>query len=232
MGLLYRTAVFIIITGVLIAGFIIPVPDIPGLGEKARNLYFHVPMSWTAVIAFLVSMIYSLKYLKTKDHLNDIKANSAASLGFMFCTLAFVTGAVWSRFNWGTFIKFNDPRIISILVLLLIYGAYFTLRSSVNDAEQKAKLSAVYLTIAFVTVPFFIFIMPRIFPGLHPGSADSPNSGPVMSSSDLNPTMRIIFYTSCAGFIMLFFWIYNLKVKIESHSLSISHQNFNEKSYV
>jgi heme exporter protein C len=100
---------------------------------------------------------------------------------------------------------------------MLIYAAYLILRSSIDEEEKKARLSAVYLIIAFLTVPFFIFIMPRVFPGLHPGSADdsqSPGGGPVVKN-EMNSSMRVIFYTSSIGFVMLYVWIYNLRVRIE-----------------
>ncbi len=88
--------------------------------------------------------------------------------------------------------------------------------------DQFAKYVLKYLYIShlvesFVYFPFFVFIMPRIFPGLHPGSADdsqSPGGGPVLKG-EMNPTMRVIFYTSSVGFVMLYVWIYNIRVRVE-----------------
>ena len=110
---------------------------------------------------------------------DDVKSYAAAQLGMIFCILATVTGAVWAKFAWGSFWSW-DPRQTSIFALLLIYGAWFALRSSIESEEKRATLSSVYSMIAFVTVPFFIFIMPRIMTGLHPGSADDTNAGPVV----------------------------------------------------
>jgi heme exporter protein C len=213
----YKILVFVILSGVCIAGFMAPIDFIPGLGERARNLFFHVPMSWVAAVAFLMSMIFSIRYLMTKNMDFDIKAHSSAEIGLLFCVLGYVTGTLWARVDWGTFFKIDEPRMMSILLLMLIYAAYLILRSSIDEEEKKARLSAVYLIIAFLTVPFFIFIMPRVFPGLHPGSADdaqSPGGGPVVKN-EMNSTMRVIFYTSSVGFVMLYVWIYNLRVRIE-----------------
>jgi len=148
-------------------------------------------------------------YLWKKEEIYDIKAVSAASLGFMFCILATVTGSLWAKFSWGSFWNW-DPRETSIFILLLIYGAYFSLRSAIENEEQKAKLSSVYSIIAFVTVPFFIFIMPRIVASLHPDPIIN-NRGKI----DMDSTMMIIFMASLIGFTMLFFWIYNMKVRLE-----------------
>lgn len=213
----YKILVFIIISGVCIAGFLAPIDFIPGLGDRARNIFFHVPMSWVASVAFLMSMFFSIRFLMTKNKEFDIKAHCSAEIGLLFCILGYVTGTIWARVDWGTFFKIDEPRMMSILLLMLIYAAYLILRSSIDEEDKKARLSAVYLIIAFLTVPFFIFIMPRIFPGLHPGSADdsdSPGGGPVVKN-EMNSSMRVIFYTSSIGFVMLYFWIYNLRVRIE-----------------
>lgn len=209
MNIIFRIVLFVLMTGVIIAGFLVEIPYMPALKDTARVLYFHVPMSWIGVVAFFMSMIYSIKYLRGKDIINDIKAASAAQMGFVFCILATVTGSVWAKFTWGSFWNW-DPRQTSIFILLLIYGAYFALRSSIDSPDRKARLSSVYAIIAFVTVPFFVFIMPRIVESLHPD--------PIVNSSGkihMDGKMLTIFLTSLFTFTLLFFWIYNLKVRVE-----------------
>ncbi len=188
-------------------------PIVPGLEDKARILFFHVPMSWTTVVAFVVSMIYGIRYLVRKDLNDDIRSASSAGLGLMFCILATVTGSLWAKFNWGSFWNW-DPRETSIFVLLLIYGAYFALRSALDVEEKRATLSAVYAVIAGVTVPFFIFIMPRIVSSLHPD--------PIVNSRgkiDMNGSMLTVFLCSLAGFTALYFWMLNLRVRAERMTL-------------
>ena len=137
------------LTIVIVAGFAMPMvpapsqwyelPIIPALEEKARIIFFHVPMSWTTLVAFFASMAYGIMYLKTKKLDYDLRSVSAAGLGTMFCILATVTGSIWAKFNWGSFWNW-DPRETSIFVLLLIYGAYFALRSAI-DVEEKERRS-------------------------------------------------------------------------------------------
>lgn len=209
MNITLKILTYLIISAVIIAGLVLPIPYIPGLEDKARVIYFHVPTAWLSVVAFFISMIYSIQYLRKKETVSDIKAYSAAGLGFLFTILATTTGSLWAKFNWGSFWNW-DPRETSIFILLLIYGAYFALRSAIDNYEQRAKLSSVYAIIAFVTVPFFIFIMPRIVETLHPD--------PIINTQgkiNMDRTMLIIFLSSLAGFTMLFFWIYNLMVRSE-----------------
>ena len=182
-------------------------PTIPGLEAKARIMFFHVPTAWLASVAFLLSMGYGIRYLRKRNPDDDVKSASAAGLGLLFCVLATVTGAIWARFSWGTYWNW-DPRQTSIFVLLLIYGAYFALRSAVEIEEKRAALSAVYSIIGAVTMPFFMFIMPRILASLHPEPILN-----VQGKVHMNPTMLIIFLASLAGFTGVFFWMWNLHVR-------------------
>lgn len=183
-------------------------PLIPALGEKARIMFFHVPTAWLSVLAFVSSMIYGILYLRKKNPDDDIKSASAAGLGFVFCILATVTGALWAKFSWGTYWNW-DPRQTSIFVLLLIYGAYFALRSAIEVEEKRATLAAVYSIIAAVVMPFFMFIMPRILESLHP----SPILSVSKEQGSMAPNMRILFFASLAGFTGLYYWMWKLHVR-------------------
>lgn len=219
--MIWKIFLFLLMSFISIAGISFPIvekpsswyefPFIPGLGENAKIIFFHVPTAWITVIAFLMSSIYSFKYLKNKNLDDDVKAYVANQLGIVFCILATVTGAVWAKFAWGAFWSW-DPRQTSIFALLLIYGAWFALRSSIESEEKRATLSSVYSLIAFVTVPFFIFIMPRIMTGLHPGSADDEISGPIVNFK-MNENMLLIFFLSLLAFTILYFWMWNIGYK-------------------
>ena len=210
------------LTAVIIAGFAMPMvpapaqwyelPIIPALEEKARIIFFHVPMSWTTLVAFFASMAYGIMYLKTKKLDYDLRSVSAAGLGTMFCILATVTGSIWAKFNWGSFWNW-DPRETSIFVLLLIYGAYFALRSAIDVEEKRATLSAVYAIIAGVTAPFFIFVMPRIMTGLHPGAKGDDGGSTPVAQLHMPPNMRVVFFASIIGFTILYFWMFNIKIR-------------------
>lgn len=195
---------------------IFSIPYLPQLEERIKIMNFHVPLAWLTVLAYLISMIYSIQYLRKQDFSSDIKASSSAYLGTIFCILATLTGAVWAKYNWGSYWNW-DPRQSSIFVLLLIYFAYFVLRSSIENESTKAKLSAVYSIIAFITVPFLIFILPRVASGLHPGSSSEDALGPLLATKSdmLNPTMQIGFGVSIIAFSMLYFWLLNLQIRVK-----------------
>ncbi len=192
----------------IILGAFLYAPPAKVLGDTARILFFHVPCAWIATLAFLISAIYSVKYLRKPDLEFDLKASTAAQIGFLFTVLATITGSIWAKKIWHSYWNW-DPRETSIFILLLIYAAYFALRSAIEVQEQKARLSAVYSIIAFVTVPFFIFIIPRIYQSLHPDPLINPEG-----KIKMDARMLRVFLGSLGGFTILFYWIYRLKVEV------------------
>jgi len=200
------------ITGVLIAGFLVEIPYIKLLEHTARNLFFHVPMWFTMTVAFLVSAYHSARVLTTGKLIHDIRAEQAAIVGSVFGLLGLVTGMIWARFTWylGTNLWWNfDPKQTMAAVQLLIYGAYFVLRSSIPESRRRAKIAAAYNLFAVVTLPFLLFVLPRQMKSLHPGAEGNPAFDDITA-----PEMRLVFYPALIGFIGLFWWIYTQRVRM------------------
>jgi heme exporter protein C len=183
-------------------------PLAQGLGEYTRILYFHVPVAWVTVLAFLIGAFFSVLYLKKRNIFYDQLAEASSQLGIIFCLLATITGSIWAKVSWGSFWNW-DPRETSIFILLLIYAAYFALRSAIEHEERKAVLGSVYSLFAFVTVPFFVFIVPRIYSSLHPDPLINTQSKINMDSS-----MLVTFLSSLFAFTVLFFWLFRQKIHL------------------
>jgi heme exporter protein C len=172
-------------------------------------VFFHVPTAWVAVLAFLISCVASVMYLRRRDPMDDIRATVSAGLGLLFAILATVTGAVFARIMWGAYWNW-DPRQTSIVILLLIYSAYFALRGAIPDPERRASLAAVYAILAFVTVPFLIFVVPRIYWSLHPDSLINTRG---VNEFDSRHTQ--VLMASLAGFTGLFVWLYTIGCRVD-----------------
>jgi heme exporter protein C len=194
--------------GVTAAAFLLPPPQ-SQLGQVSRIFFFHVPVAWVAVLAFLMSFVFSWLYLKSKDISYDAKASTASRLGLLFVLLATFSGSIFAKSTWGSFWNW-DPRETSIFILLLIYGAYFALRSAVESEERKAALSSVYAIMAFFTVPFLVFVVPRIYQSLHP--TDSVLD--VKMKLQMPLPILITFLASLLGFTFLFLWLFRLERRI------------------
>ena len=152
--------------GVLYAVFFI-VPEALGLGALVRIAFFHIPVAWVAVIAFFVAAAYGARYLRRPSARADALGACSARLGLLFTVLATASGAVFSKLTWGAYWNW-DPRQTTIFVLLLIYGAYLTLRLAIQDEARRARVSAIYSLFSFLSVPFLVFVIPRLYFSLHP----------------------------------------------------------------
>ena len=128
----------------------------------------------------------------------------------VFGILGLITGMLWARYTWGTFWT-NDPKLNAAAVGMLIYSAYFVLRGSFTDDQQKAKVSAVYNILAFPAFLALVYILPRLTDSLHPGNGGNPG----FNSYDRDRNMNLVFYSACAGFILLGVWITTLRVRLK-----------------
>lgn len=175
-------------------------PLIPALHERARNVFFHVPAAWVATVAWFIAAFFAWRFLRRKDPEDDIRASSTAAVGLLFCITATVSGSVWSRFDWGAFWNW-DPRQISIVVVLMIFGAYFALRSALDSEEQRGRISAVYVLLMVLPVLFFIGVFPRLMRSLHPNNLE------------LNTPMAVLFPVAALALTLLYYWIANVTTR-------------------
>lgn len=202
-------------TIVITVGFLLPIPDIPILKESARNLFLHVPMWFTMAVCFAAGFVYSIIYLNNPNAQADRKAETATQVGLLFGVCGLLTGSIWARFTWGTWWTLAEPRMNLAALAMMIYVAYFVLRTAFDNPEKRAKISAVFNIFAATTIPFLLYIIPRQLPSLHPGAEGNP------AFSDMTaPELRYIFYPAVVGFIALAVWladILNRYKNIESH---------------
>ena len=201
----------ILIYYVVIAGFLIDVPRLPIRNETIRNLFFHVAIWFAMFILLIVSLIYSIKYLKSSTLKNDIIASEFATMGIVFGLLGITTGSVWARFTWGDW-WVNDPKLNATTIALLVYLAYFVLRASIEDSHQKGRISAVYNIFAFAAAVPLIFILPRLTDSLHPGNGGNPG----FSAYDLDNNLRKVFYPAVIGWTLIGVWFASLRIRIRN----------------
>jgi heme exporter protein C len=194
----------------LIAGFLGEVPAKPILNETIRNLYFHVAMWMAMMITFIISLVYSILYLRTNKSVYDIYGLEYAKTGIVFGALGVLTGSIWARWTWGAWWS-NDPKQLGAIIALLIYLAYLVLRNSMTDLDKRARIGAVYNIFAFAMLFPTIWIIPRMVESLHPGGMGNP----ALDTRDIDARMRVIFYPGAVpGWTLLGVWITTLRIRL------------------
>jgi heme exporter protein C len=196
-------------------------PDVT-IGSASRIMFFHVPLAWVSVLAFIVSGVLSIMHLAVKNRgtsLHYEKAYNSAVIGFVFTIMTVISGSLWAKMNWGSYWNW-DPREISIMVILLIYIAYFSLEAALSGNDKRSNIGSSYLILAMITLPFFVFIAPRIRDSLHPAMIINADM-----KIHLDDRMKTTLFVALCSFSILYFFIFTLmnrilvmRKKIEEHS--------------
>lgn len=203
-----KYAAVAILIYVHIGGLLFSVPRLNILNETVRALYFHVPMWFGMVFLFTVSLIYSIRYLRNPKLETDVACVEHANVGLVFGTIGMVTGMLWANYTWGS-PWHGDPKQNGAAIALLVYLAYFILRGSVQNQEQKARLSAVYNIFAFAAMIPLIFIIPRMTSSMHPGAGGNPG----FNMYDLDNRMRFVFYPAVLAWMVVGYWIATQRIR-------------------
>jgi len=231
---LYKFLAIALLLYAIIYGMVVEMPYNPIWGQSSRAIFYHVPMWFAMLVMMGISVWHSIKLLRALDPdaksainplLLDIKAKEAARVGVLFNELGLATGIVWSRVTWNENIPGNefaawwgwDPIQVCALVSLLIYLAYFLLRSSFSEEESRAKISAVYNVFAASTLIPLFFVVPRLLEGLHPTAG----KGSFIFKGGITTEIRLILYPAMIGFICLGYWLYDLKQRTDTLSLKM-----------
>jgi heme exporter protein C len=137
--------------------------------ESYRIVFFHVPSAITSYFAFTVSFVSAILFLREENPRKDLLAYISAKYGFSMAAAAFISGAIWAKVTWGAYFNWFEIREIVVLLLLFVYAVYFSIRNVVES--DRARVSSIYLIIAFVTVPFSYVV--GFFSPLHPRPFES-----------------------------------------------------------
>lgn len=205
---LYKYIAAALLVYVHVGGLLLEAPRLNILNETVRALYFHVPMWFGMVLLYMISVYYAIRFLRNPLSDFDVKSVEFANVGTVFGILGILTGMLWANYTWGS-PWHGDPKQNGAAIALLVYLAYFVLRGSVENEEQRARLSAVYNIFAFAAMIPLIFIIPRLTDSMHPGNGGNPG----FNAYDLDSRMRLIFYPSVVAWFLIGVWITTLRIR-------------------
>lgn len=208
-GKWWKYLCIVLIFYTIIMGLLGKVPRLAIVNEGIRNLYFHVPMWFGMIIILLISVIYSIRYLRHGRMEDDLWAAESTQVGIFLGILGLITGMIWAQYTWGAFWH-GDPRQNFSAIGLLIYLAYTILRGAIQDEQQRARISAVYNIFAYACLIPLLFILPRLTDSMHPGAGGNPG----FNAYDLDGNMRLVFYPAIIAWTLLGWWLVTLRARI------------------
>ena len=170
-------------------------------GQAQRLMYVHVPAAWLAYACFAVVLVSSVAYLLRRDLRWDRRAQAAGELGVGMTALAIVLGSLWGRPVWGTWWVW-DPRLVTTVVLLLVYAGYLSVRGLGDDREAGARRAAAVGIIGFVNVPVVHFSVVWWRTLHQPATVLSPDPAPMDGRMALALVLAVIAF-SLGGWLVV-----------------------------
>jgi heme exporter protein C len=183
-------------------------PNEADQGFIQKIFYLHVPLAIVALCGFVAGGIYGIRYLQTGDNLHDLRSYVCIHLALILGVGTLTTGSIWARASWGHWWVWDEPTLVSFLIVFLLYACYQPLRFSIEDRERQARYAAVFSIVAgaFVPLNFMAVRMAQSF--AHPRVLTT-------TGGSMPGSMRLTFYVSLLGMACLFvtLWKYELASK-------------------
>jgi heme exporter protein C len=200
-GLSIATAVTLV-TAFALVFFYAPLDADQGFVQKI--FYLHVPMDIVALGGFVWGGICAIGFLRTRDRKWDLRSYVAIHLSLILGVGVLVTGSIWARASWGHWWVWDEPTLVSFLIIFLLYACYQPLRFSIEDPDKQARYAAVFAILAGAFVPLNFLAVRLAQPLAHPRVLGA--------SGNLPSSMEIVFLVSLAGMVLLFvtLWTYEM----------------------
>ena len=177
-------------------------------GFIQKIFYIHVPLAIVSLCGFIFGGILAIGYLRTGDRKWDMRSYVAIHMALVFSIAALITGSIWAKASWGHWWVWNEPTIVSFLIVVLLFATYQPLRFSIEDPERQSRYASVFAIVAGAFVPLN-FIAVRLAQGLvHPRVL-------TLEGGNLPGAMRLVFYISLLGILLLYvtLWKYEMAAK-------------------
>ena len=189
-------------------------PEDADQGLIQKIFYVHVPMAIVALGGFVAGAIMAIQHLRTGDRSWDMRSYVAIHLSIILGAGVLITGALWAKASWGHWWVWDEPVLVSFLVVWLLYCVYYPLRYSIEDPDRQARYASVFAIAAGAFVPIN-FLAVRL--------AESFTHPRVLSQTggNLPGEMRLTFLVSILAVTLLFVTLWKLELTSKHTSMQL-----------
>jgi heme exporter protein C len=171
-------------------------------GIRQKIFYVHVPMAIVALVAFVVAGAFGIAHLRTGRRVWDLRSYVVIHLALILGVGVLVTGSLWAKAAWGAWWIWEEPMLVSFLIVFLLYATYQPLRFSIEDPERQARYASVFAIVAGAFVPVCFTAVRMAQPYIHPRTFDSTENLPGAMALTLLVSMVamvVVFVTLCVA---------------------------------
>lgn len=187
-------SVVLVVGAFALAFFYAPMDADQGIRQKI--FFVHVPLAIVTLVGFVAGGIYGIRYLRSGDRAHDLRSYVAIHVSLIFAVGALLTGGIWAKSAWGTFWVWNEPTLVSFLIVFLLYACYQPLRFSIEDPERQARYAAVFSIVGGAFVPLNFIAVRLANPLIHPRT--------LSNTDNLPGSVSLAFLVAVIGIGVLF----------------------------
>lgn len=191
-----------LVGGFALAAFYAPMDADQGFVQKV--FYLHVPLAIVALGGFIFGGIAAIQHLRTDDPRHDLRSYVAIHLSLVLGIAVLVTGGIWAKASWGQWWVWDEPTLVSFLIVFLLYCTYQPLRFSIEDREKQSRYASVFAVTAGAFVPLNFAAVRAADPLIHPRTFDS--------TGNLPGTMALTFVVCLIGMTLLFVTLWRMEI--------------------
>ena len=180
-------------------------------GFIQKIFYLHVPLASTALVGFVVGGIFAIAHLRTDNRKWDAYSYVSIHISVIFGVAVLITGAIWAKASWGHWWVWDEPTLVSFLIVFLMYATYYPFRYAIEDPERQARYASVFAVTAGAFVPLNFMAVRMAQSLVHPRVFATTNGG-------LPGSMMLTFLVCLAAVALL--WVTLVKLELTAKSTS------------
>jgi heme exporter protein C len=197
------TSAALLATGLWLVFFYAPVDADQGFVQKI--FYIHVPMAIVALCGFMAAAAMATGHLHTGDPRWDLRAYVTIHLSIILAVGVLLTGSIWARGSWGHWWVWNEPALVSFLIVFLLYCTYQPLRFAIEDPERQARYASIFAIVAGAFVPMNFLAVRLAQAYTHPRVLGS-------TGGNMPGAMRLTFLVCLCAVALLFVTLCRLEL--------------------
>src|SRR5690349_14719230 len=184
-------------------------------GFVQKIFYLHVPLAIVALIGFIVGGVYAIRHLRSGDSSFDAKSYVSIYLSIIFGTAVLITGAIWAKASWGKWWVWDEPTLVSFLIVFLLYTTYYPFRYAIEDRERQARYASVFAITAGAFVPLNFMAVRLAESLIHPRVFATTTGG-------LPGSMMLTFLVSLVAMALLWVTLVRFELTAKNASAQLS----------
>jgi heme exporter protein C len=186
-------------------------PNDADQGFIQKIFYLHVPLAICALVGFVIAAVQSIMHLRTGDSKWDMRSYVSIHISIIFGVAVLVTGAIWAKASWGKWFVWEEPTLVSFLIVFLLYCTYYPLRYAIEDRDRQARYASVFAITAGAFVPLNFMAVRMADSLVHPRVFATADGG-------LTPKMTLTFAICFVGMGLLWQTLVRFELAAKSAS--------------